>query len=83
MVRIDLETEPVKAESGLNRQQIRREIKKELLWSELRGKFKKFFRKIGCCLFLLAVLGGLVLIALAALNQASWVKIPFIAEIFP
>ena len=83
MVRVNFETEQDKAEPALLRRQIKLEIKKELFWSELRGKFKKFFHKIGCCLFLLVVLGGLVVAGLAWLNQIGLVKIPIIADFFP
>lgn len=83
MARIDFESEQEKADPSLIHQQIRQEVKKELFWSELQGKFKKLFRKIGCCFFLLVVLGGLAVIGLAWLNRTGWVKVPIIAEIFP
>lgn len=83
MVRVDIEPNREKAGQESWRREVKREIGKELFRSELRGKFGRFGRKIGCCFFLLVVLLGLLVAGAAVLNKTGLVKIPIIAEIFP
>lgn len=63
------------------RGEIRLEVKKEFFFAELKRKFKKLLKRLGCLIFILIILGALVFAGAIFLNKSGFVKIPMVDKI--